>query len=116
MTDDEELQREIRDLATGKLQLSTEPREKMMKFDPDDSYFSEDSSDAEKDDIKAWQKEAHDLRKNKASFMAPSDFKLANKGYETRETRKASRRLDLDRPIPKKLQGAHRAYNPKDAL
>ena len=72
----------------------------MKNFDPDDSYFSEDSSELEKDEIKEWQSESHYMRNNQGSLMNKEEAKLMNSGYETRETKKAYHRLRCDKPIP----------------
>ena len=74
-SDDEELQKDIKDLATGKATAKKSevfnPWEKNKDFDAEDSYFSEDEEELEQDEIKAWQKETHQFRFNKGDFMDP---------------------------------------------
>lgn len=41
LTDDEEINKEIQEIALGRLNLSKLPIGKLTSFDPDDSYFSE---------------------------------------------------------------------------
>ena len=51
MTEDEEIKKEIQELAD---QAASFAQAKKKVFDPEDSYFSEDESELAKDDIKDW--------------------------------------------------------------
>ena len=71
ITEDEEFNTELKNLAAGEFNLSV-PNQ-IKAFDPDASYFSEDEEEVENDDIKQWQKETNDDKFTKGSFLTPTE-------------------------------------------
>ena len=80
ITEDEEFNTELKNLSVQK---------NIKAFDPEASYFSEDE-EGENDEITKWQKEMHDDKFTKGSFLTPTEAWLQNSGYVTRETKKAN--------------------------
>lgn len=83
----------------------------MKIFDPEDSYFSE--IDDETDDLKKYMQKENIQKKNKGSMLSGREFKMAGKGFETRETSKMCKKLHM--PLPKKLKD-YKAYDAKGIL
>lgn len=59
-----------------------------------------------------WQKQTHDDKFTKGSFLTQTEAWLMNSGFETRESKKASRLLDK----PLDLKVSNKAYNAKDII
>lgn len=118
------MQGQIRDLSLGKVKAADESNQRAtplalkppsyydQSFDPENSYFSEDGSDAEQDEIIQWQKETMQFRFTKGDFIDPVERMLMESGFETRETKKAEK-LKLD-TIGLKVN--RKFYNPKEIL
>ena len=108
LTDDEEFQEEVKHLA----ERTNSQLKQMKEFDANDSYFSEDEDDLNKDEIKKWQRETHEFEFRKGSFMTETEHYLMHSGFEERETKKADQ-LHLH-PIDSKI--SRKMYNPKEIM
>lgn len=110
ITEDEEFNTELKNIAAGEFNLSV-PKN-IKAFDPEASYFSEDEEEVENDDITKWQKETHDDKFTKGSFLTPTEAWLQNSSYVTRETKKANM-IPL-RALSTRVE--KKAYNAKDIM
>ena len=110
ITEDEEFKREFKQIAKGEYNLTVPTT--IRAFDPDESYFSEEEDEVAKDAVISWQKETHDDKFTKGSFLTQTEAWLMNSGFTTRETKKANKLMcnAIDPRVENKV------YNPKDIM
>ena len=112
ITDDEEFNEEVNNLALGNLGLIDPTSNRIKAFDPDDSYFSEDDEELDKDEVKKWQKESHFDKYAKGSMMSDLERFMMESTFTHREQKKANK-LKLDN-LGDKIHA--KIYNAKDIL